>query len=530
MKKLPVGIQTFRKIIEEDCIYVDKTQHIYNLLKWASTYFLSRPRRFGKSLLLDTIGEVFGGDKELFKGLWIYESDYDFKKHPVIRLDMSNISNSTPQVFEQSLSEEMRNCARREGLSAVEGSSAVLFKRLIEGLHEKNNQKVVVLIDEYDKPILDHMDGYDTADENRKIIREFYGILKSMDQYLRFTMFTGVSKFTKTSVFSELNNLTDISMLEDYADICGIPTDCLDEHFSEHIEHLKTIDRFSRYESISDEILAWYDGYSWNGETKLLNPFGLLSFFFGKTFKSFWYSTGTPRFLIDMLKNKPESYLKLRNYRITEDMMENFDIKTMEIEPLLFQTGYLTVKEVIHTMDSPVYVLDIPNYEVRIAFNRQMLAAFTGNGEVHTGNMQILIKEALEEGSLETVLEILRGFFASIPYEIHIKAEAYYHSMFYALMTFLGFDMPVEVSTARGRVDAALELKDKVYVMEFKYEDCPKDANTDEKKNLFDKALKDAMDQINDKGYADRFKGSGKTIIKAGFAFLGRDEIEMVVG
>ena len=529
MKKLPLGIQNFKQIIEDDCVYVDKTQHIYNLIAGAKCYFLSRPRRFGKSLLLDTIGEVFRGEKELFKGLWIYESDYDFKKHPVIRLDMSNIPNKTPQVFEQSLSEEISTCAKREGFVAYEGECAVLFKRLIEELNEKYDQRVVVLVDEYDKPILDHMDDYGTANENRKAMRGFYGVLKSMDQHLRFTMFTGVSKFTKTSVFSELNNLTDISMMEDYADICGIPTDSLEEHFGEHMEQLKTLDRFSRYESISDEILAWYDGYSWNGETKLLNPFGLLSFFFGKTFKSFWYSSGSPRFLIEMLKNKPESYLKLRNYRITESMMDNFDITTIEAEPLLFQTGYLTVKEILYTMDEPLYVLDIPNYEVRIAFNLQMLAALTSNGEVRTGNMQIQIREALEAGNLDAMLELLRGFFASIPYELHVKSEAYYHSIFYALMTFLGFDMPLEVSTSRGRVDAVLELNDKAYVMELKYEDCPKDVSLDVKRELFDKTLAEAMEQIEKRGYADRYKGSGKTVIKAGFAFLGRDEIEMRV-
>ena len=527
MKKLPVGIQTFRKIIEEDCVYIDKTRHIYSLIKDLNCCFLSRPRRFGKSLLLDTIGEVFGGDKELFKGLWIYYTDYEFIKYPVIRLDMSNIDNESPDTFRESLMSYLKMCYGKDGLIIQDKNPADAFRHLIYELHEKYDQKVVVLIDEYDKPILDHMDDYDVADANRNLIRRFYGILKSMDQYLRFTMFTGVSKFTKTSVFSELNNLTDISMHEDYADICGIPIDSLEEHFGEHIEDLKTVDRFSRYESISDEILAWYDGYSWNGETKLLNPFGLLSFFFARAFKSFWYSTGTPTFLIEMLKNKPESFLELKNYRITEAMMDNFDIKTMEIEPLLFQTGYLTVTEVIYTMDSPVYVVDIPNYEVRIAFNRQVLAAFTSNGDVRTDNMSIRVREALDEGNLEGMLEILRGFFASIPYELHMRAEAYYNSIFYSFMTLLGYDIQTEVSTSRGRVDAILELKDKVYVMEFKYEDCPNDASADEKRKLFDKALAEAMKQIDEKGYADRYRGSGKTIVKAGFAFLGRDEIDM---
>ncbi|MCL2044880.1 MAG: ATP-binding protein [Oscillospiraceae bacterium] len=529
MRKLPLGIQNFRQIVEEDCVYIDKTEHIYNLIERGKCYFLSRPRRFGKSLLLDTIGEVFSGDRELFKGLWIYESDYDFAKHPVIRLDMSNIATETADVFKKSLSTALGRICRSEGVSVIDESPSDMFKHLIEELHNKHKQRVVVLIDEYDKPILDHIDNFSTADDNRSVLRGFYGILKSMDPYLKFTMFTGVSKFTRTSIFSGLNNLTDITMVEDYADICGIPTDSLEEHFGEHIEQLKTLDRFKRFESISEEILTWYDGYSWNGETKLLNPYGLLNFFFAKAFKSFWYSTGTPNFLVEMLKNKPESYLELSNYRITEAMMENFDIDSMVAEPLLFQTGYLTVKEVLYTMDSPVYVVDIPNYEVRNAFNRQLLAAFTENDEVRTDNMQIRVKEALEEGSLDAVLEILRGFFASIPYELHVKAEAYYHSIFYAFMTIIGFEILVEVSTSRGRVDAVLERGDKVYIMEFKYEDCSIDASLEKKREVFNKALSDAMNQINEKGYADRYQGSGKSVIKVAFAFLGRDEIEMLV-
>ena len=262
MKKLPVGIQTFRKIIEYDCVYVDKTEHIYNLIKKASYYFLSRPRRFGKSLLLDTIGEVFIGDKELFKGLWIYESGFEFKKHPIIRVDMSNISNETPEVLKKSILSHFRICYEAEGLSMVDETPSDAFRRLIIKLHEKYNERVVVLIDEYDKPILDHMGDDDIADANRMVIRSFYGVLKSMDPHLRFTMFTGVSRFTKTSVFSELNNLTDISLVEDYADICGIPADSLEVHFAEHIANLRNYERFKHYNDIAEAILAWYDGYT----------------------------------------------------------------------------------------------------------------------------------------------------------------------------------------------------------------------------------------------------------------------------
>jgi len=529
MKRLPLGLQNFREIIKDDYLYVDKTQYVYNLLHGAKYYFLSRPRRFGKSLLLDTIAEAFGGDRELFSGLWIYDSDHDFAKHPVIRFDMSNIPDETPEILKYGICEELISQAGKEGLEIAGDEPAVLFKRLIEGLHAKYNQRVVVLIDEYDKPILDHINALETAEGNRQVLRGFYGILKSMDKYLRFVFITGVTKFTKTSIFSGLNNLRDITMLKKYAGICGIPTGELEKHFGEHIAHLGQDEYYDQYESIADEILAWYDGYSWDGETRLLNPYSLLNFFDEGVFKGHWYETGTPWFLIEMIKAKPESYLGLKNLTISEKMLDTFDVERLEIEPLLFQTGYLTVKEVLQTRGAPLYVLDIPNHEVREAFSCQMVAALTGKSETEADNTKMEIAGALKGGDLQLVFELLRGLFASIPYQLHIPKEAYYHSIFYAVMMMLTFDMGVEVSASRGRVDALLELSDRVYIMEFKYTECPKGAKKERKQNLFEAALKEGMEQIEEKGYADRYRGSGKTVQKVAFAFLGRDEIQMSV-
>jgi len=529
MKRLPLGLQTFRRIVEGDYLYVDKTQYVYNLINDASYYFLSRPRRFGKSLLLDTIAEVFGGDRELFKGLWIYGSDHDFAKHPVIRLDMSNIANENPDDFKESLMSHMRTCYAAEGFELADSIASDAFKNLILQLHEKYNQGVVVLIDEYDKPILDHINNLEIADGNRQVLRGFYGILKSMDKYLRLVFITGVTKFTKTSIFSGLNNLRDITMLKAYAGICGIPTDSLEEHFGEHIAHLGQDEYFGQYESIAGEILAWYDGYSWDGETRLLNPYSLLGFFDAGVFKGHWYSTGTPWFLIEIIRKKPETYLSLKNLEIMEEMLDTFDIERLEIEPLLFQTGYLTVREMVRTREAPLYVLDIPNHEVRGAFSRQVVAALTGKSETEATKAKMEIAEALKAGDLQLVLELLRGLFASIPYQLHIPKEAYYHSIFYAVITMLHFDMGVEVSVSRGRIDALLELPDRVYIMEFKYTECPKSAKKERKQNLFNAALKEGMDQIEENGYADRYRGSGKAVQKVAFAFLGRDEIQMRV-
>ena len=529
MKKLPLGLQNFRKVIDGDYIYVDKTRYIYDLINNASYYFLSRPRRFGKSLLIDTIAEAFSGDKELFKGLWIYDSDYSFEKHPVLRLDMSNISNNTPETLERSLVYELRRRVNEEGFTLDSDLPSDLFKHLIEELYAKYGERVVVLIDEYDKPILDHLTDLERAEANRSVIKGFYGILKSMDPYLRFVFITGVSKFTKTSVFSELNNLLDITLTKKYANICGIETGDLGKYFGEHIDYLSSLEEFKRFVYLHDEILAWYDGYSWDGLTRVINPFSLLSFFSQERFAGFWYASGTPVFLIDLIKKRPESFLTFNNLEVLEDVFDTFTIQNMQIEPLLFQTGYLTVREKSFRGALESYHLKLPNLEVADALNRNIIAEFTGKGDTVAQNAYWRINDALEAEDFQSILESLKGLFSSIPYQLHVDAEAYYHSIFYAVMSVLGFDIDAEVSTSMGRIDAVLELPDKVYVIEFKYEHCEPDAAAEAKTSLFRKALDEGMRQIESRGYADKFAGSGKKIIKAAFAFLGRDNIEMLV-
>ena len=302
MKKLPLGLQSFRKIVDGDYVYVDKTQYIYNLINNGCYYFLSRPRRFGKSLLLDTIAEAMSGNKELFKDLFIYDSDYNFEKYPVLRLDMSNIANETPEILKEELSGELNKRVKSEGFDFEYSTPSAVFKNLIEALCKKYGQRVVVLIDEYDKPILDHIINTETAEANRKVLSGFYGVMKSLDACLRLTFITGVTKFTKTSIFSEMNNLLDLTLTKKYSNICGIAVDDLAEYFGEHIENLATLNSFKRYSNIHDEILAWYDGYSWDGETRVINPFSLLSFFEQERFSSFWYASGTPKFLMDLIK------------------------------------------------------------------------------------------------------------------------------------------------------------------------------------------------------------------------------------
>ncbi|MCL2065609.1 MAG: ATP-binding protein [Candidatus Cloacimonetes bacterium] len=529
MKRLPLGIQNFKKIIEGNYIYADKTKYIYDLVNNASYYFLSRPRRFGKSLLLDTIAEVFKGEKEIFNGLWIYDSDYSFEPHPVIRIDMSRISSETPDNLKESLLSYLNLCYTEEELTLNDNIASDAFANLIYLLNKKYGQGVVVLVDEYDKPILDHITDISIAEKNRLVLREFYGVLKSLDSHLRFTFITGVTKFAKTSVFSELNNLLDITLTDRYANICGITIGDLDGFFSEHIESISKLEIFNDYDNVKERILAWYDGYSWNGIDKVINPFSLISFFKQERFGAFWYASGSPNFLIDLIKENPDDFSNIGSYEMSEFMLDASDFNRLEAVPLLFQSGYLTIKGIEFDGDLPIYLLEVPNLEVNEAFNKNIIAAFTNSGYTNVETSRREIGKALRNGNLQIVLEMLRRLFASIPYNLHVSLEAYYHSIFFAVMNVLGFKVESEVSGSKGRIDALLDLGDVAYIFEFKYENCPNDASVEIKEELYRKALSEGMAQINDKGYSERFIGSEKTVYKAVFAFLGRGEIEMSV-
>ena len=529
MKKLPVGIQNFREIIEGGYTYIDKTSYVYDLINDSKHYFLSRPRRFGKSLLLDTINEAFSGDNKLFEGLFINNTDYPFKKHPVLRLDMSSIANESPEILKDELAREMRNKIYAEGITCMPGHPSSLFKDLIKVLYDKYKNSVVVLIDEYDKPIIDRLGTPDIAEANRDVLRGFYGIIKSMDRYIKLSIITGVSKFTKTSVFSGLNNLRDITLTRKYAGICGIATQDLDKYFGEYIEKLSAQGGFKDYKNLHDEILAWYDGYSWDGVNRVINPFSLLSFFNEERFSCFWFDSGTPKFLIDIIKKRPEGYTDLSDTEIGEWALNSFDIQDLSAAPLLFQTGYLTIKEILYNQTPAVYVLSAPNFEVKTAFNLYILASFTEKESGATESAYRKIKESLITGNLNEMLAIMKALFASIPYEIHIGREAYYHSIFIAIMNVLGFNADAEVSVSGGRVDAVLELDDKIYIIEFKYKECEQNTDADEKRKIFESMLEKGISQIKDKGYGKKYIGTGKTLYLAAFAFLGRADIEMRV-
>ena len=528
MKKLPLVIQSFRKIINGDYVYVDKTQYVFDLINDASYYFLSRPRRFGKSLLLDTIAEAFSGDKELFRGLFLYESGYDFAKYPVLRLDMSKIANESAEILKDSLTTALTEYANNENVQVIGNTPSDMFQYLIEHLYKKYGTRVVILVDEYDKPILDHIDDVRLAETNQKVLRSFYGILKSMDPYLRLTFITGVSKFAKTSIFSEMNNLLDITMTKRYSDICGIATGDLERYFGAHMAKLASSGELGDCDSIREKTLAWYDGYSWDGKTRLINPFSLLSFFSQERFSGFWYASGTPAFLIKLIKEKPSSFLSLSDLEISEWVLDSVDIRKISVAPLLFQTGYLTVAERRNNAPES-FLLRMPNFEVREAFYLGIMAEFTESEGYFAETTYRKMKDSLETGHLQEMLILLRSLFASIPYQLHVNREAYYHSIFLAIMSILGFEIASEVQTSNGRIDAVLELNDKIYIMEFKYSACAPDTPQDIKQKLFEEALEDGLLQIRDRGYGNKYAGKGKAVYQVAFAFLGRDDIEMKI-
>ena len=525
MKKLPVGIQTFRKLIEEGYVYADKTEYIYNMTKEGSYYFLSRPRRFGKSLLVDTMKELFEGSRELFKGLWVDGSDFDWKRRPVIRIDMTQVDLTDTASIKTSLTAAMKRIAKTEQVNLPDGNPVDLFIGLIEALREQSGERVVVLIDEYDKPIIDFISDPDRAARNREVIGNFYGVLKGQDANLEFVFLTGVSKFAKTSIFSKLNNMIDLTMWDRYAGICGFTEADFDALFPEFLDDYtayfnakgdpggeKTADE------IRDDIFGWYDGYTWDGETRVFNPFSLLSFFKRQEFFPFWYETGTPTFLPAVFKERPDEYLDLQDTVIDELSLGSHEIEDAPLESLLFQTGFLTVKSVQPGMPKG-FVLGFPNREVAQSFGQTFLASAAVKGNP-LGNAFITgIRKALDAGEPEKIAEQMRGLYASIPYQLHRSEEAYYQTVFLATMQFLGFRVMGEVSASEGRIDGVIEQPNGMaYVVEFKYVADGKD---------IDSAIQKAFAQIEERGYANRYAGTRKTVFKVAAIVAGRGEVKV---
>jgi hypothetical protein len=524
---LPLGVQTFRKIIEGGYVYADKTAAIADLARAGQYFFLSRPRRFGKSLFVDTLKEAFSGHRELFEGLALAATDFDFTPHPVIRLDLSGFDSSDPEAVRLGLDNSLRQTAAEAGVEVDGANPSILFGNLIRALHAAAGQRVVVLIDEYDKPIIDHLDDVSLAEANRAVLGGFYGILKSRDADLAFVFLTGVSKFARTSVFSQLNNLTDVTMNPSFATIAGFTPNDLDRLFADRLARVAGGRRdrglpFADPDSLRAEVFRWYDGYSWDGANRVFNPYSLLRFFSDERFNAYWYATGTPKFLVDYLARRPGGFPELDRQTITEVELDSHAIEEAPLPSLLFQSGFLTVTAVDRSQEMEVYHLGFPNREVTESLSRVLFRSLTQNGaDVDTWARPL--RQALDEGRPEFLQEALTGLYALIPYHLHGHDEAFYDGVFYVVMRFLGFTLRAEAPVARGRLDGQLDAANgHSYVIEFKYGVTGEGVDP---AALLDRLADEALDQIDAGHYADQYAGSGRTVHKVGVAVTGRGEV-----
>ena len=490
-RRLPIGIQTFREIREQDCYYVDKTTFIRRLLDEGKHYFLSRPRRFGKSLFLDTCKELFEGNKTLFEGLHIHDH-WDWSlRHPVLRLSFGGGNFTEPGSLQDNLMDQLTAIERREGLVSEYATAPRRLASLLEALHAQAGQPAAVLIDEYDKPILDALETPEVARANRDFLRGLYSTIKDSDADIRFSFMTGVSMLSKVSLFSGLNNLIDITLDSKYSAICGYTEGDLDDVFA---PELPDLDR--------DEIRAWYNGYSWLGEEKVYNPFDILLLFRNREFEAWWFETGTPAFLVETLFKRRVSSLSLDNMLGSSDLLSTFDVDHIATEALLFQTGYLTIRRTERRRTRTYYRLGYPNLEVRQSLNESLLKHLTGNPQQeveHSAELHDLLL-ANDFAGLEA---LFHAFFASIPYEWYTSNdianyEGYYASVFYSYFAAVGLDITVEDSSSHGRLDMAVRFNGNVYLFEFKVvEMAPEGA---------------AMAQLKERRYADKYRGLGEPI------------------
>ena len=501
-RRLPIGIQTFRKIRAEDCYYVDKTAYIRRLLDEGTHYFLSRPRRFGKSLFLDTLKELFEGNEPLFAGLYIHDR-WDWSvRHPVLRLSFGSGNFKELGYVETNLMAQLDAIERRTSVVSDYATGPERFAYLLEALHDQAGQPVAVLIDEYDKPILDALELPDVARANRDFLRGLYAVIKDRDAYIRFTFITGVSKFSKVSLFSGLNNLKDITLDPRYSAICGYTEADLDSVFA---PELPGLDR--------DQIRDWYNGYSWRGDENVYNPFDLLLLFDSREFKAHWFETGSPSFLIETLFERRLSSLALEEMIGTDDLLSKFDVGDIGTEALLFQTGYLTIAEERKLGGKTLYRLGYPNQEVKQSLNEHLLRAM-GPDPSRQGLHDIQLYELLAAHDFAELETLFRAFFASIPYEWHINNdianyEGYYASVFYSWFAALGLDTRVEDSSSHGRLDMAVLFNDTVYLFEFKVVELA--------------SAGAAMAQLQERRYADKYRALGQPIYLIGVEF-SKDE------
>lgn len=501
IRKYPVGIQNFEDLRKEGYCYVDKTELMYQLVQSGKYYFLSRPRRFGKSLLLSTIQAYFEGKKELFRGLAIEQLEQEWNIYPILHLDLNAQKYDTPESLYSMLNDALCNWESQYETRSSETTHSLRFQGVIQRAAEKYGQQVVVLIDEYDKPMLQAIGNEALQTEYRNTLKAFYGVLKSCDKYLRFAMLTGVTKFSKVSVFSDLNNLMDISLSSRFASICGITEQELHQYFKEDIRLLGENQGMSP-EDTAQELKQWYDGYHFSDRSEdIYNPFSLLNTFAQRQFGSYWFETGTPTFLVELLKRCRYDLNRLTQEMAMADSLNGIDSMEENPVPILYQSGYLTIKD--FDREFRYYTLGFPNKEVEEGFTKFLLPHYA---HLSSGNSAFELSRFVQEvrgGQTDAFMKRLQSFFADCPYELARDLERHYQNVLFIVFKLLGFYTQAEYHTSEGRIDLVVQTTDYIYLMEFKLEG----------------TAEEALRQINEKHYALPFASDPRKLFKIGVNF-----------
>jgi hypothetical protein len=501
LKNMPIGVQDFEKLRKGNYLYVDKTALLYQLVSSGSYYFLSRPRRFGKSMLLSTLHAYFSGKKELFEGLAIEKLEKNWIKYPVLHLDLNVGEYKTEEDLRNKLSANLNEWEQLYGKVDYEKSLGTRFEGVIRRAYEKTGQRVVILVDEYDKPVLQAIENNELQETYRSILKGFYGALKSMDRCIKFAFLTGVTKFGKVSVFSDLNNLFDISMDNQYTPICGITDQELETVFAPYIQRLATT-AGRTYNEIQAELKTRYDGYHFCEDSiGIYNPFSILCTFQSNKFKSYWFETGTPSYLVYLLKKHHYNLEQMATAECDSDVLNSVDSQSTNPIPVIYQSGYLTIKGYDPVYE--LYRLGIPNKEVEVGFYKYLLPNYTSVDRSQSGFYIANFVEEVKAGKVDDFFKRLSSLFADTPYELVKDLENHYQNVLFIVTKLMGLYVKAEYHTSEGRIDIVLQTNDYTYVMEFK----------------LNGTAEDALAQINDKNYALPFAADNRKLVKIGVNF-----------
>ena len=513
-RRYPLGIQTFQKIIEENMLYVDKTELIYKLTQSYSYVFLSRPRRFGKSLLVSTLASYFRGEKELFKGLAMERLEKQWKKHPVIHLSLASVKEIEPEKIEESLSDRLRDIESQFGIERKSNILGSRLKAIIQQTTEQYGEKAVVVLDEYDAPLLNVLHDEQRLTQVRQLMRTLYAPLKDCDPYLRFVFITGISKFSQLSIFSEINNLKVISMMPEYATLCGFTQQEIEENFQDGIKRLAEKEELT-VEQTLDKLRQTYDGYHFAANSPgVYNPYSIINALSDGTFDNYWFSTGTPSFLVEMLRKFHTDISRIDG---SEAEVAEFDAPTENMKsilPLFYQSGYITIKH--FDRKAKLFTLGFPNKEVKTGLMDNLYTYYVAPTLDYRATNIWRISKGLLEDDPETSLQTLQAYLESIPYQDSRFDENHYTQMLYVIFSLLGLHVDSQVRTAKGRLDVVVKTDDHIYVMEVK----------------LDRPAQEAIEQIDSKNYLLPYTLDGRQLTKIGISFSTeeRNVTEWVIG